>query len=59
MYTTKLPKVISAEDLLYADSAYQVDYPRITSSWVGPVCWPQQGGQKLADAVAMPTGCTG
>ena len=56
----KLPKAITAEELLST--------PLPPVKWIVPgllpagscfICWSQQGGQKLADIVAVPAGRTG
>ena len=37
------------------DTARKMDYPRLTPGGVGDFCRSQQGGQKLADTLALLT----
>ena len=38
-----------------ADTARKMDYPRFAPGRAGNLCRPQQGGQKLADTLALLT----
>ena len=42
-----------------ADSARKMDYPRSAPGGVGDFCRSQQGGQKLADTLALLTDFAG
>ena len=53
MTFTKLPKSITAEELLSTPLPPVKDYPRSTPSRIGAVCRSQQGGKELADLVAV------
>ena len=54
MTTTRLPKTITAGALLATpDTARKMDYPRSAPGRVGNFCRSQQGGQKLADTLAL------
>jgi len=59
MTFTKLPKSITAENhyrrraACNADSACKMDYPRSAPGRAGNFCRSQQGGQKLADTLAL------
>ena len=53
MTFTKLPKAISAEELLHAAATRKVDYSWPAPSRIGAVCRSQQGGKELADLVAV------
>mgnify|MGYP000635849832 CR=1 FL=1 len=56
----KLPKTISAEELLSTPlSPVKWIIPDLLPAGLALFCRSQQGGQKLADAVALPTGRTG
>ena len=59
MTLTKIPKAITAEELLSTPlPPVKWIIPGLLPAGLALFAGPQQGMQKLADAMALPAGCT-